>query len=423
MLCARSVRAIRVYDGAVNRAWWLLLASAACASGTERAKPPGSGFTPQPAPGTPQPPGSGSAATAPEPTPDTHSPSPTPPARAPSIEMTFAGDVHFGRYKPWGYRAIPAETHDPFAEVEALLDSDHALVNLETTVLTEYPEHSPYGSLMRFVTSPDRVATLVAHKVDTVTLANNHYWDMKQAGAEITPKLVAELGLNVIGASRADEPYIRVETIDVKGWRVGFIAVATECNTDWDAAPLKLPWAERGKIGAAVAPVVEAARADHDLVIVSPHWGKEYLDVPEDWQIRAARKWIDAGADAVIGHHPHVLQGMEIYKNHLIAYSLGNFLFDNTSSNRKWGGVLRVTFGREDGGAPCVKDVGFSPTITVKTESKDPKRIRLVRVTHAEGKTFKTITNRVIELSKAKGLQKTKWTVDGQRLTTTPTCK
>jgi poly-gamma-glutamate capsule biosynthesis protein CapA/YwtB (metallophosphatase superfamily) len=117
------------------------------------------------------------------------------------------------------------------------------------------------------------------------------------------------------------------------------------------------------------------------------------------------------------------LQGIEMYKDHVIAYSLGNFLFDNTSSNRKWGGVLRVTFGQNADGGACVKDVGFSPTITVKTESKDPKRIRLVRVTHAEGKIFKTITSRVMQLSKAKGLQKTTWTVDGTRLTTDPTCQ
>jgi poly-gamma-glutamate capsule biosynthesis protein CapA/YwtB (metallophosphatase superfamily) len=406
----------------VKRAAWLLVV-AACASGSERVRPASEAANPETtAPSTAAAPPTGAGAGSAQVTPAQPAP-PAPPAKAASIEMTFAGDVHFGRYKPWGYRAIPAETHDPFAEVEALLDSDHALVNLETTVLPEFPEHSPYGTLMRFVTTPNRVATLVQHKVDTVTLANNHYWDMKHAGAETTPKLVAELGLNVLGASRAEAPFIRVETIDVKGWKVGFIAVATECNTDWETATLKLPWAERDKIGAAVQPVVEAARADHDLVIVSPHWGKEYLDVPERWQITAARRWIDAGADAVIGHHPHVLQGIEMYKDHVIAYSLGNFLFDNTTSNRKWGGVLRVTFGQRDDGAACVKDIGFSPTITLRTASEDEKRIRLARVTPAVDKDFTTIAGRVVELSTAKGLQKTTWTVDGARITTTPTCQ
>jgi hypothetical protein len=352
-----------------------------------------------------------------DPAPLTQTPgAPAPAAPAARVELTFAGDVMFGRFKDKGFRPIRAERIDPFVQVASLLASDFAMVNLETPVMRNPPKRSIYGDRMRFVAPPERVATLLRHGVKTVTIANNHFWDMKKAGALQTPEVLAELGIRAIGAARHEEPLFRVETVDIKGWKVGFIAGATECNTDWDHATPKLPWAERKDIGDRLVPVVQAARADSelDLVIVTVHWGKEYLDAPEAWQVRAAHKWIDAGADAVIGHHPHVIQGIERYKDKLIAYSLGNFLFDNTSSNRKWGGVLRLSFER-DADAACLDAASFHPTIVVPTPGH--------HVTVAKGKGFKAIADRLIKLSKVKAMTKTTWTVDGDRLTTTtPAC-
>lgn len=397
----------------VRRAWFLLVC-AACASTPDRAAPKDQHPT---FAGDTNPPAAAAAATStstPAPTP---APGPQPaaePAKAPAIEMTFAGDVMFGRFKDWGFRAIPAEKHDPFTEVGSLIQSDHMLCNLETPVMHDPPRKSQYGTTMRFVTSPDRVKTLLDAGVDTVTIANNHYFDMHEKGAAETPKCLAELGLRAIGASRQEGPYFRVEDVDVKGWKVGFIAGATECNTDWDSAKYKSPWTERDKIGDALVPVIKAARADHDLVIVTVHWGKEYLDAPEKWQVRAAHKWIDAGADAVICHHPHVLQGIENYKGHIIAYSLGNFLFDNTTSNRKWGGVLRLQFTTATDGTSCVEKAAFHPTITVPEPTH--------HVTIATGKGFKTVANVLIRASKAKVMTKTAWAIDGDAVTTAGTC-
>jgi hypothetical protein len=346
-------------------------------------------------------------------------PAATPPAPAKlgKVELTFAGDVMFGRFHDKGFRPIRAEQLDPFVQVAALLASDHAMVNLETPVMRKPPSRSTFGTTMRFVASPDRVATLPRHGVKTVTIANNHFWDMHKAGATQTAEVLAELGIRAIGAARHEDPLFRVETVEVKGWKIGFIAGATECNTDWDHAFPKLPWAERDEIGDRLVPVIEAAHADPelDLVIVTVHWGIEYLDAPEAWKVRAAHRWIDAGADAVIGHHPHVLQGIERYKGKLIAYSLGNFLFDNTSSNRKWGGVLRLTFDH-DAGAACIAAASFRPTITVPEPGH--------HVTIARGKGFKAIADRLIKLSNAKGgMTRTAWKVDGERLTTAfPAC-
>jgi poly-gamma-glutamate synthesis protein (capsule biosynthesis protein) len=320
----------------------------------------------------------------------------------------------FGRFIEGGFRAIKAERLDPFAKIAPLLRSDLALVNLETPVMRDPPTKPVYGHKMRFVTTPARVQTLIDNGVKHVTIANNHYWDMKKEGALSTQELLAEMGITFLGGARAEPPWFRVETVAVNGWKVGFIAAATECNTAWEYAAVKIPWAERPKIGEALVPVIQAARADHDLVIPVLHWGKEYLDAPERWQVTAAHAWIDAGADVVIAHHPHVIQGIERYKDGLIAYSLGNLLFDNTSSNRKWGGVLRLTFARDADDEPCIRAAQFNPVLV----KPDPGH----HATIATGKPFTAIAKRLQTTSKAKSILATEWTIDGDKLTTPGTC-
>ena len=340
-------------------------------------------------------------------------PSPAPEPRAPAIELTFAGDVMFGRFVDGGFRPIRAERHDPFRGVAAVIKSDLAMVNLETPVMKKPPRKSKYGTRMRFVAPPSRVATLPRNGITAVTIANNHYWDMHRAGAIETPAVLAELGVTAVGATRHQDPLFRVETVVVKGWRIGFVAAAAVCNTEWSHAFPRLPFAEPEVFARAVAPVVREARADHDLVIAVFHWGEEYEDVPDVWQVKAAHAIIDAGADAVIGHHPHVLQGIERYKHGVIAYSLGNFLFDNTYTTRRWSGVLRLRFERGGGGgdAACLAAPTFHPLVVVPRPHHHP--------TVARGRNFKAVSSRLIKLSK---VRKTRWTVDGERLVTPGAC-
>jgi len=95
----------------------------------------------------------------------------------------------------------------------------------------------------------------------------------------------------------------------------------------------------------AVAATVRKARTQADVVIVYPHWGQEYTNKPNADQVMVAHALIDAGADMVIATHPHWVQGAEIYKGHLIAYSLGNFVFDQTwSTETQQGAALDLVF-------------------------------------------------------------------------------
>jgi poly-gamma-glutamate synthesis protein (capsule biosynthesis protein) len=160
--------------------------------------------------------------------------------------------------------------------------------------------------------------------------------------------------------------------------------------------------------------VVEAARAGHDLVIVVLHWGDEYEDAPQKWQVRAARAFVDAGADAVIAHHPHVLQGIERYGDGLIAYSIGNFVFDNLHGRKRLHGIVKLTF-RRDGDRACLERGAFHPTVGTRPRFT-PK---------PAGKEFDKVAERLRALSAQKPLRATEWTIDapGQRLLVEGGCR
>ena len=325
-----------------------------------------------------------------------------------TITFAFGGDVMFGRFIEGGFSPIEAEKHPPFDTVAPLLQAaDLALVNLETPVMAEPPPTSAWGTRMRFVATPDRLATLAAAGVDVVSLANNHHYDLRTAGVAETPGHCASAGLTVIGAART-EPALRVETLTARGRRIGAIAVSTVRNGDQREGEPLLPHAMPRDLARAVTPLVTAASADHDLVMVVVHWGIEYADAPSKWQIDAAHAFVDAGADLVIGSHPHVLQGIERYKGALIAYSLGNFLFDNTVVTPRQTGVLTVTV---DGAG--WQNARFSPAFV----SRYPEH----HVVAAPGKRGRIVRDRVRTLSAARPLRTT-WVDDGDALILASAC-
>src|SRR5690606_1649612 len=190
-----------------------------------------------------------------------------------------------------------------------------------------------------------------------LSLANNHSYDMRGDGVEQTPEILGELGIVPVGAARFDAPRVRVETVEREGWRVGIIAVTTVANIPELPGLPPLPLVELGELAEALVPRVEDARVSHDLVVVLVHWGLEYADEPDWAQRKAAHAMVEAGADLVIGHHPHVLQGIERHGHGLIAYSLGNFLFENVKDVPRQTGVLRVRYD----GRGCMERVVLHP--------------------------------------------------------------
>jgi hypothetical protein len=325
------------------------------------------------------------------------------PVKAEAIELTFVGDIIFGRYREdnnFDPIVDPSKVKaddplaGPFAEIADQLASDVLVGNLETPVIEVLPPKSPIGARYRFGAGRSDVAMLAAAGFDVMTLANNHYFDLREDGQLQTPKILADEGILPIGASRTEEPLYRVESLTAKGWNIGFIAVTNRINAPIRPNTPQVPYIELTDMVRVLGPLVAQARADHDLVVIAVHWGDEYAEAPSVYHQRAARGLIDAGADLVVGHHPHVLQGIERYGKGLIAYSLGNFLFEHTGAIPRQTGVLRTRWAGVGGPASaCLAEVVFHPAYMKRSPYPHPSA--------ATGGMGKTVRARVVSQAKA----------------------
>ncbi len=389
----------------------LACASAACSSSGERpsaAATPIATAAPAPTPAPVAPPTGSAAPVAPKPAVVNNKP-----AKPSSIQLSFVGDLMFGGYFDDHYDPQFVEDHDPLVEMAPRLTGDLVFGNLETTIARSLPHdgkpHDGKGH-KRFVTLPRRVAVLSRdHRFGAVTLANNHALDNGRAGTTDTPAILDELGIEHVGGVRED-PLVRVETLDVKGWRVGFIAATAVLNRAPPRTGPKPPYIRATAFREELVPAITAARADHDLVIVVVHWGYEYTDAPARWQVAAAHAFVDAGADAVIGHHPHVLQGIERYRGGTIAYSLGNFVFPNAKERIRDTGILQLAFDQR-ADRPCLSTIAFDPGFQIRRPITHPIR--------PTGAKRREVGKRLARLSKP---LHTTWDVTGEQFRAPAAC-
>jgi poly-gamma-glutamate capsule biosynthesis protein CapA/YwtB (metallophosphatase superfamily) len=252
---------------------------------------------------------------------------PSPPARrepaaAAPVSIAAVGDIMMGSSD----HGLPSDAGaGSFTSVSGLLGgADILLGNLEGP-LTDAAGGSKCGagstSCFAFRTPPSYVAHLRSAGFDVMTVANNHAFDFGPEGLSDTLAALRSAGIAQTGSAGTEA------VLERRGTRVAFLGFAP------------YPWADPLlDIGAAVARVREAA-AKADVVVVTMHAGAEgsgathvpkgpesYLGEQRGDSRSFAHAAIDAGADLVIGHGPHVLRGMELYKGRLVAYSLGNFL-------------------------------------------------------------------------------------------------
>ena len=250
--------------------------------------------------------------------------------------LVFLGDVSPGRsMEAQLARYGPSY---PWAGLAPLLqDADLAVANLESVLSTSgEPMDKPY--LIR--AHPETAHTLIEARFDLVNVGNNHALDYGRAGLGETLTTLQALGVRTVGAGTLEEMAPRPAVLDVSGLKVavlGYAAARWNGSEDVPATDL-VAWS----YPAAVRADVEAIRDQADLVIVQLHAGTEYATEPSADQVRFARAAIDAGADLVVGHHPHVTQTVERYKDGLIVYSLGDALFDIPRQATRRGHLLRV---------------------------------------------------------------------------------
>ncbi|MGU3470577.1 CapA family protein [Paenibacillus sp. D51F] len=183
---------------------------------------------------------------------------------------------------------------------------------------------------------------------DVVTVANNHTLDQGTEGLLDTMKYLDDVKLPHVGGGRNDKEAFAPVILASKGVKIAYIGVSRVLPvTDWMAGPKRIGVAEAYNSARAVE-AIRSAKEKADLVVVMVHWGTERSEQPNAQQKRLARDLVDAGADLVIGAHPHVLQGFELYKGKWIAYSLGNFIFtSNSNSKTSETGVLDAVCSKE----------------------------------------------------------------------------
>lgn len=185
-------------------------------------------------------------------------------------------------------------------------------------------------------------AALKKFGFDVVDLANNHILDFGLPGLLDTQAALDSVGIGHFGAGRNLDKASQGKIIEVAGLRVGFLGFMQR----WSGYVYNYPfYAKENAHGVPlaettiIATAIKRMRGKVDSLIVSFHWGRNYSDV-RDNQIRWGRLAVDLGADIVIGHNSHNLQGMEIYRQVPILYSLGNFTFGTDGSFRKMGNPL-----------------------------------------------------------------------------------
>ncbi|MCU0607366.1 MAG: CapA family protein [Candidatus Edwardsbacteria bacterium] len=259
-------------------------------------------------------------------------------SRAGRVTIAAVGDVMLGGSMAATVRQLGAD--HPFGLTRGILSAaDIAVGNLEAPFGTR---GKPFKKRFTFLVPPGHAAALARAGFDVMALANNHMMDYGPEPLAATLALLDSLGIAHSGAgpdaARARAPAL----LERNGRTIAFLSYSR-------VHPLQF-WAGRRKPGTAaaedamVAADVRAAKQRADLVVVSVHWGAELMDRPKDYQVRLAHAAIDAGADLVLGHHPHVLQGLELYKGRLIAYSLGNFAFGSGSRRCTESIILQAEF-------------------------------------------------------------------------------
>jgi poly-gamma-glutamate synthesis protein (capsule biosynthesis protein) len=250
-----------------------------------------------------------------------------------AVVLRFGGDVLLAEHYE---RAAGESAGRAFAGFDLLRTADIAMVNLECPVTTRGTRAvKPFTFRMH----PRFTAVLAEAGIDLVNLANNHIFDFGAEGLFDTFLYLDSANIRWVGAGRNRSEAHHPVVLNVRGLRIGFLGYYG--GGEAPGAGSNTPGVARRELRSMAADIL-ALRDSTEYVVVNLHWGTEKADFPESSQRAVAHALIDAGANLVVGHHPHVLQGIERYREGVIAYSLGNLLFGGNSRHTYTTALLEV---------------------------------------------------------------------------------
>lgn len=271
---------------------------------------------------------------------------PIPQPEVKEITLTFVGDCTFGRNQKHTYENSFDHVYDQqgpdyfFEQVRHIFENDDiTVINLEGSLTTstdiQDKEWNHKGD-------PEYVQIMTGSSVEVGTMGNNHRLDYGQSGCDETEQVLTEAGIGYC----YDDNYL---VYQVDGVKVGFVSV----NEYYDGKAVEV-WLKDG---------YEYLREQGcQIVVACIHWGDDKTPIINDYQIALGHKCIDWGYDLIVGNHPHVLQGIEVYKDRFICYSLGNFCYGgNKNPPDKDSGIFQQTFTLIDGELVVDANAQFIP--------------------------------------------------------------
>lgn len=240
-----------------------------------------------------------------------------------TVSLLAFGDIMLDRSVMLKTQAAQNYNH-PFLLIDPLLKEYNLhLANLEGPITNNKSvANGTGGARFTFTFSPKFVEPL-KNRFEFLSLANNHEYNFGQAGVDATRKFLGDAGVHYFGDPGNDQNFI-VTTSSYNGITLGFVGYHQLIEKGFEN----------------VLSEIERIRPEVDVLIAMPHWGIEYVtNTPSYLQKQEGHKMIDAGVDSIIGAHPHVIEPIEIYKDKVIFYSLGNFIFDQYFSEETQTGL------------------------------------------------------------------------------------
>ena len=200
------------------------------------------------------------------------------------------------------------------------------------------------GSIYSFRNDPKSIEGLTFAGFDVISLANNHVFDYGREALEDTLLRLKTAGIDYLGAGFNEKEAYSPIIKELNDTKIAFLVYTNLGPETWKAGEENsgIAWISENNLET-IKRDIEKVKKESDILIVSLHSGEEYQKTPTQFQIEFSRAFIDAGADLVIGHHPHIIQPNEKYKDGWIFYSLGNFVFDqNFSEETMRGQILKI---------------------------------------------------------------------------------
>jgi len=291
-----------------------------------------------------------------------------------AIRLMAVGDIMLGVSAPHSIvdkdnvpsRLKEGNYSDIFSEevTKAFKKADIVFGNLECVVSEDFNDYDPNSWIERpklMMAPPVAIDFLKQNNFSILNIANNHMLDHGKKKAEETIEHIAKNEMLYIGdPSNQDN---RVGQIEINNKKIGFFGYNLYVD-------------EKKKVKNNIIKDIKNEKDNFDILVVSVHWGSEHIDRPSNEQMDFARKMVDLGVDIVLGHHSHVFQPVEIYEGKVIAYSLGNFIFDMWRPQHLHSGILDIEISQDN-----EIDVNIIPTkqndYKVDSNQTDRKNIRV----------------------------------------------